>query len=549
MMAHGKQLSQELQDLKTKILNDGMFWGEHNFPTGYYWDLREVFLQGKWLRLISKLLWEKIQPYNPEVIYGNGIGSVPLLGAIQLIAHENGVEIDTLIIRDSQKDRNRQKHIEGVLPKENKRAIFIDDIMGYGNTFNFCQETLKENNVNVTTVACCVIVDRWTSTGSRRVRSQGIPVEFILTRHDLGSSRIDPWVWEGLFKSKLSGKRLFTKPVVAGQLWRNLEHNLNYNGIKSPMVFDDDRLYWSTDYGKLICTNINSGQEIWSFQQKKFIAGKIINYPYVDNNAVYFNGYDGISRKLNKMTGEIIWSTRVAQHVHSASVIDSEKNSVYVCTEYTEDKGSVVCLDKTTGHPKWKYYHDCWIPATPNFKEDVVITGTNNNKLIALNANTGELIWSFNLTDKFRGQVTFIEDRVCSFDESGMFRMNNYRTGELLFERCFGRGYHSYLKYDLVNDQIIFGNWATNSFLFALNSKGEEKWMCQLRGQQMWSPTIYGNKIFSVSQRGYLSTINSKDGEKLSCDFLNYLVGSPVAFNGTHVAINSLSNGLFMYKV
>ncbi len=65
-------MDKELIDLKNRIINHGMFWGEHNYPKGFYWDIREVVLQGKWLKIVAQKMWEKIKPHNIQLIFGTG---------------------------------------------------------------------------------------------------------------------------------------------------------------------------------------------------------------------------------------------------------------------------------------------------------------------------------------------------------------------------------------------------------------------------------------------------------------------------------------------
>jgi outer membrane protein assembly factor BamB/orotate phosphoribosyltransferase len=542
-------MDQELVELKSRILNRGMFWGEHNYPNGFYWDMREVILEGKWLKIVSQRIWDKIKKHQPELIFGTGTGAIPLLSAIQMIASDDGVELSTLIVRESRKDRNRRKIIEGTLPKTAVRSVFIDDMMNYGGTYEGVMKILEEEGVELNVVACGMVLDKWIPIGSRTLEANGIAVERIFTRHDIGVSRIDPWVWEGVFKSKLEGTRLFTRKIINRQAWRNMEANANFDYIKSPVVMDDENVYWSTDYGKLVCSSKKTGETKWELQQKRFVLGKIINYPWVDSEHVYVNGYDGVARKLDKKTGEVVWLNKVCSTIHSASVVDYDRGHVYLCTEYTPDKGSILCLDKETGIQKWKYEVDSWIPCTPNFKDGVVVAASNKNCLYAVNAENGELLWKYNTTDKVRGQVNFIGNRVCSFDESGMFRMNDIQTGELLFERCFGRSYHSFIKYDQQNHQIIFTNKSSDGYMIALAEDGTQRWLCNFRGEQLWSPQLFNNKILTVSYKGYLCVVDAKTGEKLACDFLNYKVSSPPAWDADYLAINSLSQGLFMYRI
>ena len=540
-------MDKELIDLKNRIINHGMFWGEHNYPKGFYWDIREVVLQGKWLKIVAQKMWEKIKPHNIQLIFGTGSGATPILSAIQMIASEDGVELQTLIVREQRKDRNRKKIIEGTLPKQKVRAFFVDDMMNDGNTYYKIRQTLMKETNNVDIIGCCTVVDKWSQTGSRRIMIKGTKFETLFSKHDF-YTRIDPWIWEGKFESVTSGKRLFTRKIIKKQIWRCMDNNINMQHIKSPVLINENNVYWATDYGKLMCHKLETGEPQWERQQKRIIIGKIINYPTIVGDSLYVNGYDGISLKMNKYTGEIKWQNKVCHTFHSSITPDPNRKQVYTCTENGEQIGYIVCLDSDTGIPKWKYKTNKWIPCTPNVKDNVVVTGTNDNVIHAVDAESGKLLWSAK-SGMIRSKLIFFKETVVSFDERGMYRIHNMYTGELIFERCFGKSFHPNLVVDKLNDHIIFTNNTYDGYMFAIDQNGNQKWMVQLRGEQLWSPQLLNNRLLSVSYNGYLSMICASTGEKLACDFLNYKVSSPPAWNQDYLAVNSLTQGLFVYRI
>lgn len=540
-------MDKELIELKDRIINHGMFWGELNFPKGFYWDIREVVLHGKWLKIVAKRMWEKIKPHNIQLIFGTGSGATPLLSAIQMIASDEGIELQTLIVREERKNRNRKKIVEGTLPKEKIRAFFVDDMMNDGGTYHKICNTLMNETKNVEIIGCCTVVDKWSQTGSRRIIIHGKKFETIFSKHDF-YTRIDPWVWEGKFESLIKGKRLFTKKIIKEQIWRCMDNNINMQHIKSPVLIDENNVYWATDYGKLMCHDLETGEPRWERQQKRIVIGKIINYPSIVNESIYVNGYDGISVKMDKRTGKIIWQTKLCHTFHSSITPDPIRNQLYTCTENGENLGYIVCLDSETGEPKWKYKTNNWIPCTPSIKENVVVTGTNNNIIYAVDAEKGKLLWNA-ATGVIRGKLTFFGENVASFDEQGIFRMHNMHNGKLIFERCFGKSFHSFLILDEKNDQLIFTNNTHDGYMFAIDKSGRQKWMVQLRGIQLWCPQLFNDEVLSVSYNGYLSKVCAVTGKKLACDFLNYKVSSPAVLNENYLAVNSLTQGLFVYRI
>ena len=137
-------------------------------------------------------MWNKIKKYNPEVIYGTGIGAMNVLLATKIAAEIDGHKLNILFVRDRRKETNRLNIIEGSIPKKKVNAVVIEDLINSGETIRKCQRILDSEGVELNTVAIATIVDFWRFRGSRRFELMGIPVERLFFRHDLGDTRKDP---------------------------------------------------------------------------------------------------------------------------------------------------------------------------------------------------------------------------------------------------------------------------------------------------------------------------------------------------------------------
>jgi outer membrane protein assembly factor BamB/orotate phosphoribosyltransferase len=522
-------------ELKSHLVSRAVILGEHSPAKSgrIMYDTREALLTGGHLHIVGELMWEKIQKYNPTIIYGNGVGSTILLVAVQIAAELAGTKLKTLIVRDSRKRTNRFRFVEGPHPSSEERAVFIDDLMNSGTTLTKTMNGLEDEGIILNTVAVCLLIDFWTFRGSRRMEVKGIPVESVFTRHDLGDTREDS----------------DNPPVIKNLLWRNLSSNQwNNNWYNTEPLIVGNLVYFGNDKHEVYCHNLSTGSIVWNFKGPKPLTDKGLGVKLVENKgSLYFTSYDGSIYRLNSITGELIWKKHLDMFIHSVPFIDNERNQLYVATEggIKNHRGDIVCLAMDNATTKWMYPTTEVNPASPRLIYDMVICGSNDKNLYSLNPDTGKLNWIVENIGELKGQVNYIDEIIVVTNQEGKIYGISL-TGEILWcKPCGTKTPHQYLQVHRALGLVYVIN--QDGMVAAFDKLGTKIWIRRLRGPGAWNIKLVDDELITVTTKGHIDLICPETGVKLRSEKLGYEVYCPCDFNDKYIAVNSATNGFYVY--
>lgn len=519
--------------IKEHLVNHSIIFGDTVAGKKWAWflDTREALQISGILTDVGEIMWDMLKKHDPEIIYGRGAGAANLLVSIQIAAEKDGHKLLTLFARDERKNRNRQRFVEGPRPpRDNMRAIYIDDAMNLGNTYNKTLAALKEDNIKVNTVACGILFDFWTYLGSRRLELLNTPVERVFTRHDLGLTRIDPK----------------DKPVVGEIAWRNLAHNQWHQWYKSPPVIHEDMLYWANDRHEVFAQKLATGEIIWQWQgprpnQDKGITGEIQVY----KDRIYVTSYDGTLYCFNRFTGELLINHKLDMFLHSTATISDEKQELYVATEggIQNKRGDIVAVDLMSGALKWRVPTEDVVPASPYIHKNQIVCGSNDGYLYSV--TDGVLNWRTK-TGVIKGRINSIGSTLFAATDDGKLHGLD-ESGNILWTRTTGvQTRHQFVQ---VHDTYKLAYVVSeDGYAMAYDESGNQKWIRRLRGVCAWSMRLRGNEILVVSESGYAVILDAETGEKKQMSHINTTVNCPSNFNDEYVVVHTVRQGLKTYK-
>ena len=164
--------------------------------------------------------------------------------------------------------------------------------------------------------------------------------------------------------------------------------------IRGSPAIADGKLYMGAWDNRLYCLDLQTGEEIFSFET----GGDIRGSPAVANGKVYVGSCDDCVYALDMNTGNPVWVFPTGDRVMSTPAIAYGK--VYIGS--TDHK--VYCLDAESGELIWSYETGDKIEyASPAVADGLVFIGSKDNKIYCLDAESGELIWSYETGDDIRG--------------------------------------------------------------------------------------------------------------------------------------------------
>ena len=530
-------MENDLKTLKKHLLNHGIVFGQHS-PSrraSFMVDTRQALLKGSVLNLAGKLLWKRIKKYDPEVLYGGGYGSINVMLAIKVQAELEGYSLDVIVCRDRRKDRNRRRRIEGPDTRINARAVYVDDLMNHGNGFRSIQREILGEGRILNTVAVALVFDFWTWSGTRRLEVTGTPIIRLFRRHDLGYTREDD----------------HCDPVTDSVLWRNFSNNQWWDiGSKTRPSIIGDRVYFGTDRHEVFCHDLHSGEIIWRWQGPQPLHKKGLGAGFkFNNNFIYITSYDGSISVLNCHTGQLQWRRHLDMYMHGMPCIDNDRSRMYLSTEggIQNQRGDVICLDLTTGTTLWRTPTQHVIPCSPNIINDLVISGSNDHHLYALDPNSGEPRWILTHIGEVKGCTNQIGTTLIASTEQGWLYGIDTDYGNIKWKRpCGTRSHHQYLPVHKKLGLTYVIN--EDGLVIAYNGNGDQIWLRRLRAGGSWNITLRGDELMVITKQGHISILDAETGEKIKNNKLNHKVGCPPDFDDNYVAVNTVSDGFFLYK-
>jgi orotate phosphoribosyltransferase len=542
--------------LKKSILTHAFIGGGKAAGFSYRFDNRNFFLNASTEDLESAIggIWKKIKHLNPELIFGKGIGSFPMLTALKLHAyHTDKVDLQVLFVRDQRKGYGTQKLIEGPLPEQvlGKRAIFVDDLMDYARTYKKTLQSLQEEDYELNIVGAISLIDFWRPTGSRTYNAQGFPMLSLFRRHELGVTRDERFL-----------PKLLDKPHWRMHVFHNGVNIMPYKG--APVIYKDYLLI-GNDNNSHYCFNKNTGDLIWKYDSARPQPKGDCSVSQIDGDLVYWTTYDGTVRCCDVHTGKLNWMTKLDLNLHSSPCLDRINKRMFIGTEWKKSSvemggfglGDIVCLDYN-GHEIWRYMTRGMIPCSPAYSEkhNIVCCGSNDFYVYLLNADTGELVKSVPVIGEVKGLPVFSlnQDVVIVATMAGWVYALETTTGNILWKRSVGSGTtHSYPC--LYENFVVVSN--DNDFCFCFNIKtGYVEWTRQFRAPLGWGVIDVGMCLLGVSTNGYVNLIDKYTGEKLTHDLITdhadihgVEISQPPAYDGENLTIVTNNKGILSYKI
>jgi len=489
---------------KWEALRQQIYARALRFGAQLNYDFRELLTDALNAREAGQLMWQLVKPFAPQVLIGPGMGATPLLYAMAIAALEDGVVLQVLMVRDKRKAHNQKRWVEGHRKiAQGKRAVFVDDFMSAGSALSLVRDALSAEKVVVDLCAVALFYDNWEPLGSRQISASTLPVVSLFTRHDVGLSR-------DCFDA--------VPPTMKGQApdfigsdpvwWRfSLNRNTAYPTKCVPVV-GGDNVFVADDASTMWCHDLQTGDIHWaspSLAQPP--KGVVQLLQYADHSVVY-GCYDGSITRLSADDGAVQWRWKIDSSIHATPSVDVANNRLFINTEQWcqgKPRGHLQCLNWQTGRLQWKHPHGWWPPGSTLYCPDqaLVFAPCNDQSLIAVNADSGALVWMVKTRGLVRGRPATASGKLVVATEQGYLECFDAGSGQSLWAVKYGQSlWHQFLQ--IAGDCVLVldGKWHLS--VFDLTS-GALRWLARLRSPGCWAPIAYGRYFVVLSRQGHIA--------------------------------------------
>ena len=246
--------------------------------------------------------------------------------------------------------------------------------------------------------------------------------------------------------------------------------------------------------------------------------------PVTGGGRVYAVGTDGAISAFDKNTGAVVWrsSAQIADDLRPSAFgggVSFDSGRLYA----TNGGGEVKALDAATGAEIWKAKPAGPLRGSPTIAFGQIFVMTQDNQIISLNAQNGELVWDesgssaqsgvFGVAAPAAGQGTLIAGY-----SSGELSAYRYENGRTLWSDALARTNISTqvgTLTDIDADPII-----DSGRVYALGQGGRMAAYELVTGQRIWelnlagisTPAIAGEWIFTLTDDARLLAIARSSG-------------------------------------
>ena len=273
-------------------------------------------------------------------------------------------------------------------------------------------------------------------------------------------------------------KRIFSYDAETGERTGNLWVDVP---VEDGLAYDDGLLVITgrSIYNRLRVYDLKAHDFRWSRKSDRAAAA-----PIICEGAVYYSTYRGSVFKLNSESGEVIWRTPL-----SGAIVEHQ----------------------------------------PTFRDSLLYVADKNARLFALEADSGDVRWEYELPSSPSGPALVIPDHVIIPTEEGLIpvlrldgttRVQIEAPGKISGGlACIG--------------PTIYGTTTEGDVFAGDLGFGGTLWQTRIGKPILAPPVVWGQRVVAVTAEGGIYFLNFSDGEITdSLDLATPVSSSPIVYDG-----------------
>lgn len=281
------------------------------------------------------------------------------------------------------------------------------------------------------------------------------------------------------------------------------------DAIAAAPAVSANHVYVSSNDGRLYALDAATGKEVWNFvAEDKMSSGAIvIRNPDGEGDWVLVNGYDGTTRVLQAADGKVVWTYKTDDYINgSPAVVDGR----FLVFGGCDAQLHVVNLkDGTLVH---KIPTNAQIPASIGTFGTMAFCGNYANEAVAFDVVGGKVAWTYeDRALPFFSSPAVNEKLVLIGSRDKHLHAIQRQTGEAVWK--FPTGGRVEGSPIVFTDAVVFGS--TDGRLYAASlDAGAELWRLDLGESLVASPAFGGGLIIIGGEKGTVFAIRSRPAPK-----------------------------------
>jgi outer membrane protein assembly factor BamB len=284
--------------------------------------------------------------------------------------------------------------------------------------------------------------------------------------------------------------RVFAIDFTSGQeKWRvKLD-----TGFVAAATYHEQIIYLGDYDGLLHALDATTGKELWTFKTEMEISA---SPTFIDDNLLV-TSQDGVLYCLNRKSGELIWKYTTGDQLRCGASLAGTRTYLGGCD------GKLHVVDVTLGTAVGEPIPlDGPTGSTPSVLGSLVFVPTHGGRLFAFDAMSGKEKWQFHdpkVAQEFQNNVAVADGIVVAASRNKHVIALDAQTGKVLWDIVLRKRADS--SPVIAGSSVVVA--AADGRLIVLDLKtGAEKWLYEIKGAFIGSPAIADGKIVVASDKG-----------------------------------------------
>jgi outer membrane protein assembly factor BamB len=260
----------------------------------------------------------------------------------------------------------------------------------------------------------------------------------------------------------------------------------------------------------------HSGTEsLWEIDANSYDIHTLGMFVYED--FLFTLNHDGLIKKFNLNTGSLLWEKDFNFKVSAG--LSGDSDALYFATS----EGDLWSLDHD-GKKLWKTYVGGQVHVKPLPNTSFVVVKLNFNKFVQINISDGSIKWDYQapnppLTINYQGDMIFANGVIYSGLPGGKLIAIEAETGSMIWEVNVAspKGLTEIERANDVTSQPVIDG----SIIYSVSSKGKITSFDRRTSQKIWDRTLssfvglnlYGNNLIVVHESGSIYSLNNEVGK------------------------------------
>lgn len=262
----------------------------------------------------------------------------------------------------------------------------------------------------------------------------------------------------------------------------------------------------------------NGGDLLWSYalsgaKDKKDLA--IYGTPVVENNTIFFAGYNGYIYSVNLADAALdvreTWDSRVGDGDHIVGGVAVSGNTLIVGSNDGYLYGYTYDFSTENGTLEWKFRTNGPVWSTPVIDNGVAYFGSLDHHVYAVDITNGSQIWRSKTGGGVTAKPVVVGNKILvgSFD-SNLYALDR-DTGSTVWK--FTAAERWYWGGAVATEEIVYAP-SLDGVLYAIGiADGLERWRLKTDGPIIGMPAIIVDKIAVPSRDGGIYLVSLGSGE------------------------------------